>query len=150
MSHVKRKSVFQHAQFQMSCACAKYHPGLCSPLIHFVVSNDSVRGQWMPWSDCAGWSGPSLSAYMHEDTFSYGAIDSQLLTLKAPRKTAAENVVCLCRLLNILAAFSNLFLHTGKQCRPWSERSSLIVWSGSTLFAKITFKITSRWQSRRQ
>ena len=31
------------------------------------------------------------------------------LTLKAPRKTASENVVCLCRLLNILANFSNLF-----------------------------------------
>ena len=31
------------------------------------------------------------------------------LTLKAPRKTASENVVCLCRLLNILADFSNLF-----------------------------------------
>ena len=28
-----------------------------------------------------------------------------LLTLKAPRKTASENVVCLCRLLNILANF---------------------------------------------
>ena len=41
-----------------------------------------------------------------------------LLTLKAPRKTASENVVCLCRLLNILADFSNLFLHTGKQCGP--------------------------------
>ena len=40
------------------------------------------------------------------------------LTLKAPRKTASENVVCLCRLLNILADFSNLFLHTGKQCGP--------------------------------
>ena len=39
------------------------------------------------------------------------------LTLKAPRKTASENVVCLC-LLNILADFSNLFLHTGKQCGP--------------------------------
>ena len=37
------------------------------------------------------------------------------LTLKAPRKTASENVVCLCHLLNILADFSNLFLHTGKQ-----------------------------------
>ena len=37
-----------------------------------------------------------------------------LLTLKAPRKTASENVVCLCHLLNILADFSNLFLHTGK------------------------------------
>ena len=32
-----------------------------------------------------------------------------LLTLKAPRKPASENVVCLCRLLNILANFSNLF-----------------------------------------
>ena len=31
------------------------------------------------------------------------------LTLKAPRKIASENVVCLCRLLNILADFSNLF-----------------------------------------
>ena len=42
----------------------------------------------------------------------------QCLTLKASRKTASENVVCLCRLLNILADFSNLFLHTGKQVVP--------------------------------
>ena len=40
------------------------------------------------------------------------------LTLKAPRISASENVVCLCRLLNILADFSNLFLHTGEQCGP--------------------------------
>ena len=45
------------------------------------------------------------------------------LTLKAPRKSASENVVCLCRLLNILANFSNLFLHTGKQCGPRSDCS---------------------------
>ena len=31
------------------------------------------------------------------------------VSLKTPRKTASENVVCLCRLLNILADFSNLF-----------------------------------------
>ena len=31
------------------------------------------------------------------------------LTLKAARKSASENVICLCRLLNILANFSNLF-----------------------------------------
>ena len=31
------------------------------------------------------------------------------LTLKVPRKTASENVFCLCRLLNILANFSKLF-----------------------------------------
>ena len=51
-----------------------------------------------------------------------GAIEtlqlSKALTRKAPRKFASENVVCLCRLLNILADFSNLFLHTGKQCGP--------------------------------
>ena len=47
-----------------------------------------------------------------------------LLTLNTPRKHASENVVCLCRLLNILANFSNLFfffffffffLHSGIQ-----------------------------------
>ena len=31
------------------------------------------------------------------------------LTLKAPRKPTSENVVCLCRLLNILANFSTYF-----------------------------------------
>ena len=40
------------------------------------------------------------------------------VTLKAPRNPASENVVCLCRLLNILANFSNLFLYIGKQCGP--------------------------------
>ena len=43
------------------------------------------------------------------------------LTLKTPRKSASENVVHLCRLLNILANFSNLFLHTGKQYGPRSD-----------------------------
>ena len=37
----------------------------------------------------------------------------EALTLKTPWKPASENVVCLCCLLNILANFSNLFLHTG-------------------------------------
>ena len=50
-------------------------------------------------------------------------LPTYLLTLKTPRKTASENVVCLCRLLNILANFSNLFLHTGKQCEPRSDCS---------------------------
>ena len=39
--------------FRSSCECAKYHPGLCSPFILSVVANDSVSGQWRPWSDCA-------------------------------------------------------------------------------------------------
>ena len=40
------------------------------------------------------------------------------VTLKTPRKPASENVICLCRLLNILANFSNLFLYIGKQRGP--------------------------------
>ena len=45
------------------------------------------------------------------------------LTLKMPRKPASENIVCFCRLLNILANFSNLFLNTGKQYGPRSDCS---------------------------
>ena len=50
-------------------------------------------------------------------------VSNGILTLKVPRKPASENVVCLCRLLNILTNFSNLFLHTGKQCGPRSDCS---------------------------
>ena len=39
-------------------------------------------------------------------------------TLKMPGKPASENIPCLCRLLKILANFSNLVLHTSKQCGP--------------------------------
>ena len=49
------------------------------------------------------------------------------LTSKMPRKPASENV-CLCRLLNILAHFSNLFLHTGKQKR--ASKMDLYVTAG--------------------
>ena len=65
-----------------------------------------------------------------------------------PRKPASETVICLCRLLNILANFTNLFLHTGKHVDPDQTAPRGAVWSGSTLFAKMTFNITSRWQSR--
>ena len=54
---------------------------------------------------------------------------AQILTLKLKKKkkkSASENVVCLCRLLNSLANFSNLFLHTGKQCGPRSDCS--LIW----------------------
>ena len=65
--------------------------------------------------------------HMSESTFSDVAVHFNVsyyswrvncLTFKMPRKLASENVVCLCRLLNILANFSNSFLYTGKQCKP--------------------------------
>ena len=55
-------------------------------------------------------------------------IDAHLimfLTLKAPKKTASENVVCWI----FLQTSQSYFLHTGKQCGPRSDcsfRSSLI------------------------
>ena len=35
-------------RFSTFCACAKCHPGLCSPFIHSVISNDSVSRRWRP------------------------------------------------------------------------------------------------------
>ena len=56
MAHLKRKmpsNMRKMRIFRPACACAKYPPGLCSPPILSVISNDSVGGQWRPWSDCA-------------------------------------------------------------------------------------------------
>ena len=60
--------------FRSSCACATYHPGLCSPVIHSVASTDSFCGQWMPWPDCATAQADLdlRCPYMPEDTFSHG------------------------------------------------------------------------------
>ena len=39
--------------FRSLCASSKYHLVFCSPFIHFIISNDSVSGQWSPWLDSA-------------------------------------------------------------------------------------------------
>ena len=63
-------------RFRSFCACSQYHPGLCSPWLHYVVFKYSVRRQWMPWSECAdtladlGLHCPHAS----ENTFSHGAV----------------------------------------------------------------------------
>ena len=68
-----------------------------------------------------------------------------ILTLKVPRKPVSEKVVCLYRLLNILAYFSNLFFCIqANNVDPDQTAPEGAVWSGSTLFAKMSFKITSR------
>ena len=60
---------------RLSCARAKSHPGLCSPLVYFNVSNDSVVGQRRPRSDCASAQSDLglCCPHMPEDTFSHGA-----------------------------------------------------------------------------
>ena len=65
----------------------------------------------------------SLARRVDLDLQNLDRIYVTVLTLKTPRKPASKNVVCLCRLLNTLANFSNLFLHIDKQCGPRSDCS---------------------------
>ena len=49
------KSVFEHAQnalVQIILRIHKHPLGLCSLVIHFVVSYDCLSRQWRSWSDC--------------------------------------------------------------------------------------------------
>ena len=66
------------------------------------------------------------------------------LTLKMHPKMSS-----VCRLLHILANISNLFCLVANSVDPDQTAPRGEVWSGSTLFAKMTFEITRR-QSRRQ
>ena len=70
-------------RFRFIIACAKSHPGICPPLIHWkywvyylhsIVSNDSVSGQQKPWSDCADAQADLglRCRHMTKDTFSHG------------------------------------------------------------------------------
>ena len=71
-------SISKMCWFRWSCACVKYHPGLCSLFIHSVVyaTNDSVSGQWIFWSDCVNKEADLDLRWpcMLEDTFSYGTV----------------------------------------------------------------------------
>ena len=54
VGRVKRKmpsNMRKMCGFRWCCAYAKYHPGLSSPFIQYLVSNDSFSGQQRPWKD---------------------------------------------------------------------------------------------------
>ena len=70
-----------------------------------------------------------------------------VLTLKMPRKYSTDiYVVCWI----FLQTYQTCFCIHANSVDPDQTAPRGAVWSRSTLFAKITFKITSRWQSRRQ
>ena len=80
------------------CAYAIYYPDLCFPFIHSIVSNDSVSGQWMPWSDwvdAQAYLGLRWS-YMPENTFSYGAPSSVWLFFFLVFATKIQNCKKIC------------------------------------------------------
>ena len=105
---------------------AQFYKGLCDTSIYFTVSNDSVRGQWRPWADCADIHadfGPLVSIYRI-----YPIRTQQLLTillLKLEKSLFLYQLMCL-----------KYWWTIGKKCRPWSDAAFCGVWSGSTLFAQ--------------
>ena len=78
MGRVKQKKAPSNTRnmrwLRSSCECAKYQPGLCSPFMQSKESNDSVSGQWRPWSDCADAQADLglRCPHMPEGTFSHG------------------------------------------------------------------------------
>ena len=57
MGHVKRKSAFEHVQnvpIQLNLSMHKVSSGLLLFIHTFysIISNESVSGEWRPWSDC--------------------------------------------------------------------------------------------------
>ena len=67
-------------RFRSVCTCTKYHPGFFSPIMYSVISNDSYRGQWRSWSDCADAQADLglRCSHMPEDMFSLSAVNAQI------------------------------------------------------------------------
>ena len=74
--------------FTSHCTYAKSHLGICSPLKHSIVSNNSVCGQRRPWSDCADAQADLdlRCPYVPKDTFSHGAAN---IRKRMPRSACA-------------------------------------------------------------
>ena len=75
VGNIWTKKKHKTLSFRSSYTCTKYHPGFCSPFIHYVVSNDSISGQWRPWSDCMDAQAHLGLHCLHmpKDMFSLGA-----------------------------------------------------------------------------
>ena len=91
-----------------SHACAKYHSGICSPLIHSIVSSDSVSGLRRPWSDYADAQADLglRCPHMPEDIFSHDAVLLEFILsclvyipnyLSQTTVTQNNNFSCTCR-----------------------------------------------------
>ena len=108
-----RKSVFVHmltAKAQLSMRICEVWSGLRCPLI-LDTTECTNEEQRLRWFFAHAHDDLNLHLWrMLEGTFRFArpTIISINLILKMPRKLASENVVCLCRLLHLLANFSNI------------------------------------------
>ena len=98
------KTVFEHAQnvrIHIILRMRKVSAGICSPLIHSVVSNDSGSGQWRPWSDCADAQADLglRCPHMPEDMFSHGTVRLIDVTPLSVWDNFCICMFCFCNLL---------------------------------------------------
>ena len=135
------KNVCKIHRFKSSCAWVKYHPSFCSPFIQSVLCNDSVSGQWRPWTDFMDAQADlSLhSLHMPKDKFfSYGTAHHKFFfSFKRAELTRIllNNLICHTHFwlsANQITSY-NVFVQihklNDKQCRSWSDgffRSHLI------------------------
>ena len=120
------------------------HPGICSPLIHLYI----LQCLMILSAD----SSPHLTTRTCRQTWAFAVRicpNTHFCTVILKRqeklhlKMSSVYVVCWIFLQTYFCIQAN-------SVDPDQTAPKEAVWSGSTLFAKMTFKITSRWQSRRQ
>ena len=102
--------------------------------------------KWRMGNQCLKLNAKSASSDLSSLTYDLHVY----LTLKMPRKPASENLSVYVVCWIFLQTFQTYFCIQANSVAPDQAAPRGAVWSGSTLFAKMTFKITSRWQSRRQ
>ena len=100
-------------KFRSSYSCAMYHPGLCSLLIHSIVSNDSVSGRWRPRSDCASAQSDLglRRPHMPKDTFPPGTTQTMCW------------LPCFCCVSNLFIGHLDTFTSSGVFYHISSDRS---------------------------
>ena len=98
--------------FRRTCGkCADsgpVHPGLCSPFIHSVVSNDSVSGQWRPWSDCAD-----------------AQADLGLRCPHTPKDIFSQSAA---QMIRTFSVYISLYWNPYMFISNWSQRQPLLLW----------------------
>ena len=80
------EDVFGRAQNAQTQFMLKVSAGSLLSIQHIVVSNNSISGEWRPWSDCVG-AQADLSIrcpFILEDTLSHGAAHMCKNSMKIP------------------------------------------------------------------
>ena len=145
-----------------------YHPGLCSPLINSIVSNDSCSGQRRPWSVCADAQSDLGHRCLHmpEGTVSHGATHMTIL-YKDADSAGGQNFDCNWRVLLLwpyIESFNQSLIHFEKRvfqhfpiqiyggeiwpcCKKVEGQRRIIIWTNWVEFPSLMLYTNIQLQS---